>query len=172
MKEFIIKRVQSWKFKTLSWIPNQNLISRTLNNTNFYLSTFTAKIKSKCFQINKKPWFVVIFAQKEFFLKTLAKYNCNGPLAFRCQRYRVEYYSITISMKNHSINLLNWSNRLWDTPGLRAPWSIRPHPFWTCPFNIHLTFGFPFKATFDYPEFLQKHQKSVYSINSLRYSQF
>ena len=43
---------------------------------------------------------MVIFAQREFFLKTLAKYNCNGPPAFTCQRYRVvEYYSITISMQ-------------------------------------------------------------------------
>ena len=43
------------------------------------------------FKINKKnPYFVVILAQREFFLKTLAKYNCSGPPAFKCERYRVE----------------------------------------------------------------------------------
>ena len=32
----------------------------------------------------------VILAQRKFFLKTLAEYNCSGPLAFKCQKCRVE----------------------------------------------------------------------------------
>ena len=47
---------------------------------------FPAKINDKIFKIDKKNYFVTIFAQKDFFLKTLAKQNCIGPAAFRCQR--------------------------------------------------------------------------------------
>ena len=54
---------------------------------------------TKFFNLTKKNYFVVIFALREFFLKTLAKYNCSGPSAFTYQRYRVEYYFITISMQ-------------------------------------------------------------------------
>ena len=35
--------------------------------------------------------------------------------------------------KNCSINLLNSSNYLWDTPDLRVLWSIRSRPFLTIP---------------------------------------
>ena len=41
---------------------------------------------TKFLKLTKKNYFVVIIAQREFFLKTLAKYNCSGP---------VEYYFIT-----------------------------------------------------------------------------
>ena len=34
---------------------------------------------TKFFRITEKPYFGVIFAQRKFFLKTLAKYNCSGP---------------------------------------------------------------------------------------------
>ena len=85
------QRAQSWKFEILLWIPNQSLLSQTLNITNFHLSTFPAKINDKIFKVNKKnPFFVVILAQREFFLKaTLVKYNCSGA----------KYYYITISMQ-------------------------------------------------------------------------
>ena len=79
--------VPLWKFKTLLWIPNHNTLSRTLNNINFYLSTFPAKINDKIFQ-NKE-----INLQSEFFLKNLAMYNCRGPPAFKCQRQRKDWLS-------------------------------------------------------------------------------
>ena len=41
----------------------------------------------------KKPYFWVTFVQREFFLKTLAMYYCRDPLAFKCQRYRVDWPS-------------------------------------------------------------------------------
>ena len=51
-------------------------------------------------QWQKTLSFVVILAQREFFVKTLAKYNCSGPPAFKCQiQSRAKYYSITISMQ-------------------------------------------------------------------------
>ena len=113
---------------------SQYLLSQTLNNTKFYLSTFPAKINDKIFKINKKPYFVVILAQREFFLKTLAKYNCSVPQAFKCQRHRIEQNIPSLSpCKNNSINLLNSSNRLWDIPGLRVARSLRPWPFLTAP---------------------------------------
>ena len=82
---------------------------------------FLAKINNKIFQINKKKPckndHKVNFAQREFFLKTLAKYNCNGPSAFRCQRCRVEYYSVTISMQksfNQSVQFIKSFKRyIW-----------------------------------------------------------
>ena len=90
------------------------------------------------FKIKEKPYFGVIFAQRKFFLKTLAKYNYKGPPPFRCQRYKLDWagnqtknYSITISMQKHSINMLNSSNHLWDTLELRVPWSMRSHSFFT-----------------------------------------
>ena len=48
------QRVQSWKFKTLLWIPNHGPLSRTLNNINFYLSTFPANINRKIFRKKKR----------------------------------------------------------------------------------------------------------------------
>ena len=83
------ERVQSCWFKTLSWIPIQDMLSQTLNS-NFDLNMFPAKIYSK---ITKTTYFGFVFLQREFFLKTLAKYNCSGPPAFWCQRYRVDWPS-------------------------------------------------------------------------------
>ena len=88
-----------------SWIQNYNPFSWSLNN--FYLSTISANVSfGKLFQNKWKPYFGVIFSQRKFFLKTLAKYNCSGPPPFRCQRYKVDWidhqtknYSITISMQ-------------------------------------------------------------------------
>ena len=45
---------------------------------------------TKFFKIKEYPHSVVILDQGEFFLKTMAKYNCSGPQAFKCQRYRVD----------------------------------------------------------------------------------
>ena len=50
------------------------MTNQTLNNTNFYLKTFPAKLNDKIFQNNKKkPYCGVIFAQRELLIKTLAK---------------------------------------------------------------------------------------------------
>ena len=46
VKKFMLTK-SSWKFKTSSWIPNHGVLNQTLNNTDFYLSTFAAtKIES------------------------------------------------------------------------------------------------------------------------------
>ena len=80
-----------WKFKRALWIPNHNPLSQTLNTISFYLSLFPVKINGKVFKIKKKPCFVVIFAQREFFLKTSAKYNYSGWQAFKYQKYRLDW---------------------------------------------------------------------------------
>ena len=74
-----------------------DLYSKIDNKIKFFLSTFQAKINDKTFQNKGKTLFwghfwayFVVFAQREFFLKHLAKYNCSGPPAFKCQRYRVD----------------------------------------------------------------------------------
>ena len=52
---------------------------------------FTQKLMTNFFKIKKKPCFGVIFIQREFFLKTLATCNCNGPPAFKCYIFRVDW---------------------------------------------------------------------------------
>ena len=37
--------------------------------------------------------FYIVFSQTELFLKNLAKCNCSGPPAFKCQRYREDWRS-------------------------------------------------------------------------------
>ena len=76
-----------------SWIPNHDLSSWTLKNTIVYISTFPAKIYRHFFKIKEKPYFGIICAQSDFFLKALAKYNCSGPPAFKCKTYTVDYHS-------------------------------------------------------------------------------
>ena len=135
MKEFIVTKSSVMEIQNFLVNP-KSLLSQILNNTNFYLSTFPAKVNDKIFNVNNKnPFLVIILAQREFFLKTLAKYTCSGPQAFKCQRYRVEQNIIPslLACKNHSINLLNSSNHFWDIPGLRLPRSLRSHPFLTTP---------------------------------------
>ena len=41
---------------------------------------------TRSLKLTKPPYFVVILAQREFFLKAMAKYNGSGPPAFKCQR--------------------------------------------------------------------------------------
>ena len=55
---------------------------------------------TKFFKIKEKSYFVVIFEhilsflpEGNFFLKNPAKYNCRGPPAFKCKRYRVDWPS-------------------------------------------------------------------------------
>ena len=133
------KRVQSQKFKTLSRIPNHDLLSQTLNN--IYLSTLPAKINDKFSQNKGKTLFWGHFLLRKFFLRTLAKYNPSGPPAFQCKKYRVDWLSSQklFACKNLSMNLLNSLNHLWDKPNLRVPWSIRPHLFFTQLIIIKLT---------------------------------
>ena len=69
-KSSLKQTVKSWKFKILLWIPNKSLLSQTLNSTNFYFSTFPAKINDKFFQINKKPLFHNHFSTKLIFPKS------------------------------------------------------------------------------------------------------
>ena len=45
------------------------------------------------FKIKNKAYFGVTFAQREFFLKTPAMYNCRGPAVFKCPRYRIDWSS-------------------------------------------------------------------------------
>ena len=78
-----------------------DLYSKIENNLNFYLSTLPAKFNDIIFQNKGKTQFwgnylayFVAFAQTEFFLKNLAKYNCNVPAAFKCQRQRIAWMSI------------------------------------------------------------------------------
>ena len=150
--------------------PKSRLVKSNSEQYQFLFKYISSKNQSQNFKIKKKRYFGVIFPQREFFLKTLAKHNCSGPLAFKCQRFRE---SVKLKMipslsayKNQSVNLLNSSNDLWDTPDLRVPWSIRPRQFLTIIQKI-------IKVTFGFLEFLLTHQKSVYFINSfLRYGQF
>ena len=55
---------------------------------------------TKFFKIKEKSYFAVIFEhilsflpEGNFLLKNPAKYNCRGPPAFKCKRYRVDWPS-------------------------------------------------------------------------------
>ena len=82
--------------------------------------------------------FFVVFVHRERLLQNVAKYNCSESSAFTYQTQRVEWQSnqklflpSPSACTNHSINLLNSSNHLWDTPDLRLPWSIGPcYNYW------------------------------------------
>ena len=121
-----------------------DLYSQIDNNNNCYLRTFPAKINYKIFHNNGKTlflchvYFFVVFTQRQFLLKNVSKYNCSGPSAFKCQKWRIDwqatqklFFPSMSACKNHSINLLISPNHLWDTLDSEVPWSIRPPPFLT-----------------------------------------
>ena len=57
------------KSRPISLIPEQFLFKYVFSKSQF----------DKFFKIKEKLYFDIIFAQRKFFLKTLAKYNCSGP---------------------------------------------------------------------------------------------
>ena len=122
---------------------------------------------TKFSKLTIKPCFVVIFAQREFFLKTLAKSTCSGPPAFRCQRYRVEYYSITISMQksfNQSVRFIKLFVRCTQ---FKSSMIYKAFPIFDHAHPIII------KVTFSFPKFVSACKKSAKFINSyLRYSRF
>ena len=70
------------------------------------------------------------FCPKGLFPKHPAKYNCSGPPAFKCQKYRIDW-PLNPKLFHHyhhkktiqSIYSIHWII-LSDTPNLRVPWSI------------------------------------------------
>ena len=89
------------------------------NKINFYLSMFLAKVYGKIFQNKGKIVFCdhfwahfLVFTQREFFLKNLAKYNCSGSAASKIQSIlaiKPKIIPTLSACKNHSISLLNSS---------------------------------------------------------------
>ena len=53
-KEFIVTKSSVMEIQNLVVNPNQSLLSRTLNNTNFCLSKFPAKVNDEIFKTTKK----------------------------------------------------------------------------------------------------------------------
>ena len=105
---------------------------------------------TKFFKMKGKPYFGVIFVQRKFFLKTLAKYNCSGPPPFRCQRYKVDWagyqtqnYSITISMQKSFSQYAQLIKSFVRYTWFESTISIRPHSFFNHPIIIKVTLSFP-----------------------------
>ena len=69
MKEFMITKSSIVEIQNLAENPNHDLLSQTVKDIDFYLSTLPAKIKN----------YGVTLVQ------TLAMHNCRGPPAFKCQ---------------------------------------------------------------------------------------
>ena len=150
------------KFKTYSWIQNHGPFCWSL--TNFYLSTFSANLNfDKTFQN-----FGVIFAQRKFFLKILAKYNCSGPPPFRCQKYKVDWaghetknYSITISMQKYAQFIKSFVRYTW----FKSPMIYKASLIF---YHAHPII---IKATLSFPKFVSGWKKSAHFTNSfLRHS--
>ena len=113
-----------------------------------------------------KTFFVAIFAQREFFLKTLAKYNYGGTPAFTCQS-RVEYYSINISMQK-SFN----QSAQFIKSFMRYTWFKSPMIYKASLIFYH-AYPIIIKVTFSFPKFISACQKSVQFIYLLlRYNKF
>ena len=92
VKEFMITKFNRGN-SNLVVNPKSRLVIWNSEQYQFLFSTFPAKIYGKIFQNKKKNYFGVIFVQRELFLQTLAMYNWRGPLAFKCQRYSVDWSS-------------------------------------------------------------------------------
>ena len=117
------------------------------------------------FRINRKTlYFVVILAQREFFLKTLVKYNCSGPSAFKCQ---VEYYSIIISMEK-SFN----QSAQFIKSFVRYTWFKSPTIFKALPIFDH-THPAILKVTFSFHKFVSACKNAAQFMDLfLRYNRF
>ena len=108
MKEFMITKSSVANIQYLVSNPKSRPAMPNSKHEQF-LFTFPVKIDEKFFNI-KKNYFRIIFAQRDFFLKTLTMYNCGGPLAFNVKDTEQigrqnKNYSITISTQktfNHS----------------------------------------------------------------------
>ena len=77
---------------------------------------------TKFFRIKKKPYFGVIFAQREFFPKTPAMHNCSGPSVIKCQRYRKDWSNQKLFHHYQHAKIV-----------VRVPRSVRPQSFLNMP---------------------------------------
>ena len=114
----------SWNLKTLLWTPNQHRLSRSLHNTNFYLS-FQQKNP-------KKTSFVVIFTQRVFFLNSSTAV-VPQHLDVKDTEYRRILFHHYQLPKIFSQSAQFIKSFVRYTPGLGVPWSTRPCPFLTMP---------------------------------------
>ena len=153
------------------------------------------------FKIKRKTYFGVIFAQREFFLKTLEYID-----------HQSRHYSITINMQKSFNQSAQFIKSFLRCTWFKSPMIYEASPVFdkVHPIIIKVTFSFPkflsackksahfihswdtadfrvwdlkgqthiwppkiIKVIFGFPEFLSMHQKSIYSIDTyLRYSQF
>ena len=130
--------------------PKSEPVKSNSEQYQFFLSTFPAKIKN--------PFLMVILAQRECFLKTLAKYSCGGPPAFKRQRYRVEQNIIPSRPK--------WFNQSaqFIKSFVRYTWFKNPTIFKASPIFDH-THPIIIKVTFSFHKFVLAGKKSAQFIN-------
>ena len=129
---------------------------------------------TKFFRINKKPYFGVTFAQRDFFLKPLTMYSCRCLTTFKSQGYRVHrsskqklfyhYQHAKIVQSICSIRqIICEIHLIYEYINL----SYKASPFFD---YVHLIIN---KVTFSFPEFVSACKKSAHFINSfLKYSKF
>ena len=75
------------------WIPNHDPLSQTLNNSNFHLSTFPAKINDKIFENEEKNKFWGHYCPKRIFPGNSSNVQLQGLPALKCQKHRVDWSS-------------------------------------------------------------------------------
>ena len=130
----------------------------------------------KFFKIMEKPCFwltfdhlLVVFAQREFLLKRCCY---SGPSGFKCKTKRVDwqpnqrlYFPSLPACTNHSINLFNSSNHMWEY--WLYTWFKSPMIYKALPIFDH-THPIINKVTFNFPKFVSAH----FIDSFLRYSRF
>ena len=99
VKKFMLTK-SSWKFKTSSWIPNHGVLNQTLNNTDFYLSTFAAtKIQSRVEYYSITINMLKSFNQFAQFIKSFVIYTWfNSPMIYKASPIFDHAHSIIIKV--------------------------------------------------------------------------
>ena len=127
---------------------------------------------TKIFKTKKKPYFGVIFAQREFFLKTMATYNCRGPLVFKYQRYRVDWSSNQKSLQRYQQAKIVQSICSIHHIICRYTWFKSPVVY-KATLNFDYAHPIIISVTFSFPKFVSACLKSTNFINLvLRCSRF
>ena len=137
-----------------------DLCSKIETNIKFYLTVyFQQKSMTSFFKIKEKPYFGVIFEHIfSFLLSTTAVASQHLNVKDKSRlAVKPKIIPSLSAWKNHSINLLNSSNHLCDTPDLRVPQNIyNNHPIIT-----KVTFSFPKHAkNSSFHQFILEMQQS------------
>ena len=148
--EFIATKSSVMEIQNI--VVNSKSESVKSNSKQYRFLFFKSQQKSmtKFLKLMKKRYFAVIFAQRDFFLKTLTKCNCSGPPRIPMSKIqsRVEQYSITISMQKSFNQSLQFIKSFLRYTWFKSPLIYKALPIFD---NVHLII---INVTFSFPKFV------------------